>query len=741
MKIIVSLNGLDGSDKFTLIELLKNNSPNLIEKIDDIENFAPFNQYNGDLLKTSPEEYVNIMYKSISNRNEKIKLSNKPIIIINKGIINYDTIILSNLLIKSLNEEKSLELINNKKKELNIEDIEDFQIIFMNKKTINKNNNEIYQKYLEEQIEKISTIKDPRIIKFNSKDNADETSNNLNELIYNLLKTKLTIPFNKAIFGIEGLSESGKKRIDIYLANEFNVWNLKLNYFNYEICNRYNIKSEDLNLNDKKYISILEAEEIINFLNINNSQRIITIQSQNSYPYFLYLKDILNNIFKIIFINTNENEIPSNKDNIQIQEIEKIKNFSDFIVDNTLIKEQLMTQLDHIITQMDIQKNISIKDINQFNIPLKYKQLLEQLYKEILNSFDVKLFIVHGSCSTETVIEDYSDIDLILVIEPNDISTRKLMNEIIQKNNNGIKVGTTIYTKKEFESLQVDFKTLYCIYKINNKENYPMFISDINIPIVNKYTMIQQVKYLIPSKIHELRRILYNPESKKIDDIFKNLTHLMKNFLFIEEIEYDKGYYDLCKTFSKTYKLEEFNVDKYFKEENYKKELINYCNYVIDKLNIVYESTNKKRKSARGIILKDDNIILIHRIKENKEYYVYPGGGVEEGETNEQCVSREIKQELGIEIKILKYLYRLEEEKSIEYYFLCEYLSGEIGSGSGPEFNDEKYINNGKYIPEIHKINDINKLDLKKIITNNILQDIERYNSLNDIPFKNIINI
>ena len=110
----------------------------------------------------------------------------------------------------------------------------------------------------------------------------------------------------------------------------------------------------------------------------------------------------------------------------------------------------------------------------------------------------------------------------------------------------------------------------------------------------------------------------------------------------------------------------------------------NYCNYVIDKLNIVYESTNKKRKAARGIILKDDNIILIHRIKENKEYYVYPGGGVEEGETNEQCVSREIKQELGIEIKILKYLYRLEEEKSIEYYFLCEYLSGEIGSGSGP---------------------------------------------------------
>ena len=99
-----------------------------------------------------------------------------------------------------------------------------------------------------------------------------------------------------------------------------------------------------------------------------------------------------------------------------------------------------------------------------------------------------------------------------------------------------------------------------------------MFISDINIPIVNKYNMIQQAKYSIPSKIHELRRILYNPESKKIDDIFKKLTHIMKDFLFIEEVEY-KGYYELCKSFSKTYKLEEFNVDKYFKEKNYKKEL------------------------------------------------------------------------------------------------------------------------------------------------------------------------
>ena len=65
-------------------------------------------------------------------------------------------------------------------------------------------------------------------------------------------------------------------------------------------------------------------------------------------------------------------------------------------------------------------------------------------------------------------------------------------------------MGTTIYTKKEFESLQVDFKTHYCIYLINKKENLPLFISDINIPIVTKYSIIQMNKDMMYGKIHEL---------------------------------------------------------------------------------------------------------------------------------------------------------------------------------------------------------------------------------------------
>ena len=741
MKIIISLNGLDENNISAQIQKLEKRNPNLIDIIGKIEVFSNFNKCNSDsdpcLLKTEEEEFINSIYKSINERNEKIKLSNKPIIIIDKGIIDYDSFILSYLISKSLNEKESLELIKIKKKEFNVENIEDFQIVFINPSydenyIDNKNNNEEYQKilkYQKEQLEKLSINEEYKTIKINFDEKVDDFSYNLNNLIYSLLKTKLSIPIKNIIFSINGTNESCKKNIEKYLLNEYNALKLNLNYFIYIISNKYNIKKEDLNLNQSEYLSILEAEEISVFLKYNDSPNFIILDCEYN---ILYFKNIFNDIFKIIYIEASEGNTS--------QEMIKIKNFSNFIIKDDIIKYKVMTQIDHIVSQINNQKNVTLNEIDKINIPLKYKQLLENLYKEILNKLDVKLFILHGSCSTRTVIENYSDIDLILVIEPNNFNTRKIINEIISKCNCGIKVGTTIYTKKEFESLQVDFKTHYCIYLINKKENLPLFISDINIPIVNKYSIIQMDKDMTYGKIHELRRLLYNEKKIQFDDLFKKLAHLMKNFLFIEEIE-PKGYFNLYKTFSNVYKCDEFDVNKYFQDKNYKKEIFKYANYILDNIDICIESINKKRKAVRGIILKDENIILIHRIKDNEEYYVYPGGGLEEGETNEQCITREIKQELGINVTILKYLYRLEEEKNIEYYYLCEYLSGEIGTGTGPEFTSEKYINNGKYIPEIHKLNEISKLNLKKIISNTFLQDIQINKLMMNIPFRNIINI
>ena len=58
------------------------------------------------------------------------------------------------------------------------------------------------------------------------------------------------------------------------------------------------------------------------------------------------------------------------------------------------------------------------------------------------------------------------------------------------------------------------------------------------------------------------------------------------------------------------------------------------------------------RNRAAAIIVKDGKILLMHRTRNGQEFYVFPGGGVEEGETNEEACAREISEETTLTIKV-----------------------------------------------------------------------------------------
>lgn len=124
---------------------------------------------------------------------------------------------------------------------------------------------------------------------------------------------------------------------------------------------------------------------------------------------------------------------------------------------------------------------------------------------------------------------------------------------------------------------------------------------------------------------------------------------------------------------------------------------------------------NIERTRVAGIVPMEGGFAFMHRKdvikrKDYQEYYTFPGGGLEEGETPEEGTIREIKEEFGINVKIVRKLYETYSEKfnQREIFFLCEYVSGKFGTGDGPEFNnDPKYIDSGKYIPEIVKREDV----------------------------------
>ena len=121
-----------------------------------------------------------------------------------------------------------------------------------------------------------------------------------------------------------------------------------------------------------------------------------------------------------------------------------------------------------------------------------------------------------------------------------------------------------------------------------------------------------------------------------------------------------------------------------------------------------------------GIIPMGDGFALMHRkdvLKnpDRQEYYVFPGGGQEVNETFEEGTLREIKEEFGIDVRIVKKVYEEYSEKldQTTIYYLCEYVSGEFGTGTGPEFsNNPKYVDSGKYIPEIVSRGDIEGIPL-----------------------------
>ena len=146
------------------------------------------------------------------------------------------------------------------------------------------------------------------------------------------------------------------------------------------------------------------------------------------------------------------------------------------------------------------------------------------------------------------------------------------------------------------------------------------------------------------------------------------------------------------------------------------------------------EENNKIAIRVAGIVMMNDGVVFMHRKnvirnKDYQEYYTFPGGHLEEGETLEEGVIREIKEEFGINVKVVRKLYELKNDKlnMKEYFFLCEYIDGEFGTGNGEEFsNNPAYKDFGEYIPEIVKSENIANLILLPLeIKEKFVQDLQ----------------
>ena len=107
------------------------------------------------------------------------------------------------------------------------------------------------------------------------------------------------------------------------------------------------------------------------------------------------------------------------------------------------------------------------------------------------------------------------------------------------------------------------------------------------------------------------------------------------------------------------------------------------------------------RTRAGIILIENDRVALIERHRAGLDYFVFPGGGVDEGETPEQAAIREAMEELGVEVAIKRKVAVIHFDQSTQVYYLVERVGGEFGSGTGEEFTDSdpNDPDEGIYIP------------------------------------------
>lgn len=131
----------------------------------------------------------------------------------------------------------------------------------------------------------------------------------------------------------------------------------------------------------------------------------------------------------------------------------------------------------------------------------------------------------------------------------------------------------------------------------------------------------------------------------------------------------------------------------------------------------------KHTVSSRGIIIKGNKVLLIHRFKNGTEFYTIPGGKVKKHETLEQCLVREISEETSIDINNVRFLEKFESDSKTHNLFLCEYTAGTPKLGNANEARIENRNPKNKFIPEWVTLEEIQNFTIQPNVCENFFKD------------------
>lgn len=117
------------------------------------------------------------------------------------------------------------------------------------------------------------------------------------------------------------------------------------------------------------------------------------------------------------------------------------------------------------------------------------------------------------------------------------------------------------------------------------------------------------------------------------------------------------------------------------------------------------------RERSAVILIQNNKLALIKRVRSGNTYYVFPGGGIKVGETPENAAEREAMEETGLVVKVLRRIEKIDYDGT-QYFFLAEIVGGKFGVGKGEEYTDRKR-NRGMYLPVWVDIRELDSFNIK----------------------------